>query len=138
MDHVVLMQQLINLEYPALPAEDEELVRELYEFVAHDVAIFALSIQSVPAESHLDNTPYVTGILFRIKFGRVILRKMADVGPKRYSSVGMRLGKLIVMALLRRGDIEMHTIEFLLHLFLEVARESMEALATPRDEDATE
>ena len=63
---------------------------------------------------------------------------MAVVGPKRYSSVGMRLGKLIVMALLRRSDIEMHTIEFLLHLFLEVARESMEALVTPRDEDATE
>lgn len=75
-------------------------------------------MQHVPPAGHLENTPYVTGILFRNKFGRVILGQMVIVGPERYSSVGMRLGKLILMALLRRGDIELHTIEFMLHLFL--------------------
>jgi hypothetical protein len=94
------------------------------------------STQSVPPADHLDNTPYVTGILFRIKFGRVILEKMADVGPERYFTIGMRLGKLIIMALIHRGDIELYTIEFMLYLFLEVAKESVEILAKPKDEDA--
>jgi hypothetical protein len=101
-----------------------------------NVANTSQSTQSVPPAGHLDNTPYVTGILFRIKFGRVILGKMADVGPERYSTIGMRLGKLIIMALIHRGDIELHTIEFMLYLFLEVAKESMEILAKPKDEDA--
>lgn len=86
-------------------------------------------MQHVPPAGHLENTPYVTGILFRNKFGRVILGQMVIVGPERYSSVGMRLGKSILMALLRRGDIELHTIEFMLHLFLKVAQESIEVLA---------
>lgn len=59
MDHTELMNQLVNLvgpfespssihlninlqDYPALQGDDEELVRNIYEFVANDVAIFAL------------------------------------------------------------------------------------------------
>jgi hypothetical protein len=56
---------------------------------------------------------------------------MALVGAERYSTIGMRLGRLIIMALLRRGDIEAHTIEFVLHLFLEVAKESLPLLQRP-------
>lgn len=59
---------------------------------------------------------------------------MIVVGPEKYSTIGMRLGKLVVMALLRRGDIELHTIEFMLHLFLEVVKESLPIVQQALDE----
>lgn len=90
----------------------------------------------VPPVVQTDNTPYVTMIVFRNKFGRVIADQMFVVGEERYKSVGMRLGKLIVKALLRRGDIEPHIVEFVLYLFLQIAEESLGVLEKAKIETA--
>jgi hypothetical protein len=92
------------------------------------------ALQYVPPEEYIPTTPYVAGILFRNKFGRVIPGQMIVVGPEKYSTIGMRLGRLVVMALIRRGDIELHTIEFMLYLFLEVVKESLPIVQQALDE----
>jgi hypothetical protein len=91
------------------------------------------ALQYVPPEEYIPTTPYVAGILFRNKFGRVIPGQMIVVGQE-YATIGMRLGRLVVMALIRRGDIELHTIEFMLYLFLEVVRESLPIVQQALDE----
>lgn len=84
-------------------------------------------MQNVPPAVYLESTPYVTGILFRNKFGRVIMGHMVIVGPERYSSVGMRLGKLLLQALVRQ-KVELHNIEFLLYQFMKIANEAVYVL----------
>lgn len=84
-------------------------------------------MKAVPPAAHLEETPYVAGVLFRNKFGRVIMGQMVIVGPEKYERIGMRVGRLIAHALFVDGT-PMHDIEFLVYLFLKVAKEAYEVL----------
>jgi hypothetical protein len=67
---------------------------------------------------------------FQTRFEGVTFTQMLIVGPERYYSVGMRLGKLVLREM-RVQNIEMHIIEYCLYLFLKLAALTVQLIGEP-------